>query len=121
MCVPYVAPEPPAPDPTPEPVEQSSNPLYSEQRYYHSSTIPASAIHPGRPEDLQAKRVLAARDRAEKVYPGPVGALIFRELDFQLTVNLRHDREGATMRLVEAVMAAPLPEPPAAALSVVAA
>lgn len=59
-------------------------------------------------------RLRAAAFRATRVYPGPVGELISRELLSWEEFGYRLGARGMIMGIVEAVMNAPIEQPEAA-------
>lgn len=83
-------------------------------------TIPQApaAINPSNPADRldphEKMRIRAAAFRAKKLYPGPVGELVSKELLDWEGFGYRFDRHGLVGRLVEHLMIAPLPEVAAA-------
>uniref|UniRef100_UPI003F495B7F hypothetical protein n=1 Tax=Pseudonocardia sp. CA-138482 TaxID=3240023 RepID=UPI003F495B7F len=62
-----------------------------------------------------AERLRAVARRAEAVLPGAVGQYLRRELESWAEIGLRFDQQGLTERTVTAILAMPLPDPPAAA------
>lgn len=63
-------------------------------------------------EQHELARLKAAASRARRVFPGPVGEFIFRELTGWASCGMRFDQDGVTSRAIAAIMNAPLPEPP---------
>lgn len=76
-------------------------------------TIPAPASP--RPMDYHEKvRVRAAAFRATRLYPGPVGEVLSRELLTWEEFGYRLGGSALVMRLVDHVLQTPLTEPAAA-------
>jgi hypothetical protein len=75
----------------------------------YSPTVPTDA--PERMDHHERMKVRAAAFRATRLYPGPVGELVSKELlDWEQFGN-RLGGRGMVMRLVAAVMTAELPTP----------
>jgi len=74
-----------------------------------SPAVPSDA--PPRLDHHERMRLRAAAFQARRVYPGPVGELVSRELlDFE-GFGFRLGGQGPINRLVAAVMAAEIPTP----------
>jgi len=63
--------------------------------------------------DVERRRIRAAADRVRDVYPGCIGEYLRRELKTLEVIGLRFDQCGLTSRMIDTVLSAPLPEPPA--------
>ena len=73
---------------------------------------PTLATEPPAKMDLHEKsRASAAAHRAKKLFPGPVGECLFRELDVYAQFGWRFDQSGLMPRLVDHIMTAPEPQP----------
>ena len=70
---------------------------------------------PARLDYHDIARLRQAALRVQKLYPGPVGDYLQRDLDSWQVVGLKFDSRGMVSRLIDAIMAAPLPDPPAKA------
>lgn len=57
----------------------------------------------------EQSRVRAAAFRAKRLYPGPVGELVARELTGWLDFGFRLDNAGMAARLVDHILKTPLP------------
>lgn len=57
----------------------------------------------------EQSRIRAARFRAKRLYPGPVGELIDRELGAWADFGFRLDKSGMAARLVDHILKSPLP------------
>jgi hypothetical protein len=68
---------------------------------------------PPRMDHHERMQLRAAAFRATRVFPGPVGELICKELMDWETMGVRLGSHGMIRRLVAAVMSAELPVPPA--------
>lgn len=75
----------------------------------HPSSTVAATDPPPRLEHHETSRLRAAAHRGKKLYPGPVGLLIERELMGYEEFGFRFDRGGQTAALVHHLMTAPLP------------
>jgi len=73
-------------------------------------TAPAPKI-----EHVDRAKLMTTALRARRVYPGPVGELIARELSSWADMGFRYGGGSTIAKLVAAVLAAPLPESEAAA------
>lgn len=58
-------------------------------------------------EPQEKMRIRAAAFRATRLYPGPVGALIYRELLSFEEMGLRLARDGVVMGVVEHILTSP--------------
>ena len=72
----------------------------------HPSSTVAATDPPPRLEHHERSRIRAAAHRAKKLYPGPVAALIERELTSVAEFGFRFDRGGQTAALVHHLMTA---------------
>lgn len=73
---------------------------------------PVADIPPGRLDDHERERIKAAAARALKVFPGPIGAFLSRELVAWEQVGLRFENGSLTARTIDAILATPIPHPP---------
>jgi hypothetical protein len=55
----------------------------------------------------EARRFRAAAVRARRIYPGPIGELVYRELDAYAEFGHRLGDDGLILRLAAAVLAVP--------------
>jgi hypothetical protein len=55
----------------------------------------------------EARRFRAAAVRARRVYPGPIGELVYRELDAYAEFGHRLGGDGLILRIAAAVLATP--------------
>lgn len=60
---------------------------------------------------LQRTQLRTAAVRARKLYPGPVGELVAQEIAIWDEMGFRFGGKAPMMRLVEYLMAQPVPEP----------
>jgi len=82
--------------------------------HQYSCTVPTDA--PARMEQQDRMQMRAAAFRATRLYPGPVGELISKELMTWEEFGMKLGGHGLVARLVAAVMDAelPIPAPPIA-------
>lgn len=57
----------------------------------------------------EQSRIRAAQFRAKRLYPGPVGELIDRELGAWADFGYKFDKSGMAARLVDHILKSPLP------------
>jgi hypothetical protein len=73
---------------------------------------PAADIPPERLTHHERERIKAAATHALKVFPGPIGAFLSRELLAWEQVGLRLGNGSLTHRTIDAILATPVPDPP---------
>lgn len=75
-------------------------------------TTPPVAVPPEQPppklDHHEKMRIRAAAFRGQRLYPGPVGDLVARELLSWEEFGYRMDQHGITARLVDHLLKAPL-------------
>lgn len=84
---------------------------------YTAPNIPAAHVG-DRPVPMTHEdraRLRTAASRATRLYPGPVGELVSRELLTWDEFGYRLGGGQLVMRLIDHILAAPLPDPPVAA------
>jgi|1185.fasta_scaffold332560_3 hypothetical protein len=61
---------------------------------------------PAKMDATERSKISAAAHRAKRLFPGPVGELLYREIDVYAQFGWRMDQSGLMPRLVDHIMAA---------------